>query len=62
MRVSQIPRTHSLEKHIEYWKRLCDNLDHVEKDFNSGKTRKEVLARFKKPRNSQLIETLASET
>jgi hypothetical protein len=36
-----------IEKHIAYWKSLCDNLDHMEKGFKVGKSNAEVLKGFK---------------
>lgn len=41
-------RTPIIEKHLEYWKTLCNNLDSIEGMFKSGKTKDEVLAEFKK--------------
>lgn len=41
-------RTPIIDKHIEYWKLLCNNLDYLEKRFKEGKTRAEVLDAFKK--------------
>ena len=41
-------RTPIVNKHIEYWKLLCDNLDHIEKGFKAGKSKEEVLTEFKK--------------
>lgn len=37
-----------IEKHLEYWKTLCENLDHAERLFREGKNRDEVLVEFKK--------------
>jgi len=37
-----------IAKHLEYWRLLCNNLDHIEKMFRDGKTREEVLADFRK--------------
>lgn len=41
-----------IEKHIAYWKSLCDNLDHIEKGFKSGKSRADVLKEFKQRINA----------
>jgi hypothetical protein len=41
-----------IEKHIAYWKSLCDNLDRIEKGFKSGKTSADVLKEFKQPRST----------
>ena len=41
-------RTPIIEKHLEYWKTLCNNLDRAEKMFRDGKKRDEVLGEFKK--------------
>jgi hypothetical protein len=41
-------RTPIIEKHLEYWKTLCNNLDQAEKMFKDGKKRAEVLVEFKK--------------
>jgi hypothetical protein len=46
-----------VEKHVEYWKLLCDNLDYIENAFKVGKTRKEALAEFKKPQASRTTQT-----
>jgi len=37
-----------IEKHLAYWKNLCNNLDQAEKMFKDGKKRDEVLVEFKK--------------
>jgi hypothetical protein len=37
-----------IDKHIEYWKLLCVNLNHIENGFKAGKSRADVLAEFKK--------------
>lgn len=39
-----------IDKHLEYWKTLCNNLDEIEKMFKTGKSREEVLTEFKKRR------------
>jgi hypothetical protein len=36
-----------IDKHIEYWKILCNNLDDFEKGFKAGKTPNQVLMEFK---------------
>jgi hypothetical protein len=36
-----------IDKRLEYWKNLCNNLDHIEKMFKEGKNKEEVLTRFK---------------
>jgi hypothetical protein len=41
-------RTPIIEKHLEYWKSLCKNLDRAEMMFKDGKKREEVLVEFKK--------------
>jgi hypothetical protein len=38
----------TVSKHIDYWKRLCDSLDRIEKGFKAGGSRSEVLKEFKK--------------
>lgn len=43
-------RTPIVEKHIEYWKLLCDNLDQIEKGFKAGKSKDEVLTEFERLR------------
>jgi hypothetical protein len=37
-----------IEKHLGYWKTLCNNLDQIEKLFKDGKKKEEVLVEFKK--------------
>lgn len=37
-----------IDKHLEYWKTLCNNLDHIEIMFRAGQSREGVLAEFKK--------------
>jgi hypothetical protein len=37
-----------IAKHLEYWKSLCNNLDHAERLFREGEKRDEVLVEFKK--------------
>lgn len=37
-----------IDKHLEYWKTLCNNLDQAEGMFRDGKTREEVLVEFRK--------------
>jgi hypothetical protein len=39
-----------VKKHVEYWKVLCDNLDHIEKGFKAGKSKEEVMTDFKAQR------------
>jgi len=41
-----------IEKHVAYWKLLCDSLDHVEKGFKAGKSSAEVLSEFKQFRKT----------
>ncbi len=41
-------RTPIIDKHLEYWKTLCNNLNHIEQMFKAGKSREEVLTEFKK--------------
>lgn len=36
-----------IDRHIEYWKTLCSNLDQIETAFKEGKKKDEVLAAFK---------------
>jgi hypothetical protein len=36
-----------IDKHIQYWKTLCNNLDQIETAFKEGKKKEEVLAAFK---------------
>jgi hypothetical protein len=36
-----------IDKHIAYWKTLCNNLDHIEKGFKAGKSSAQVLTEFK---------------
>lgn len=36
-----------IDKHLEYWKTLCNNLNHVESMFKAGQSREDVLAEFK---------------
>jgi len=36
-----------IDKHIAYWKQLAVNLDFIAREFREGKTRAQVLARFK---------------
>jgi hypothetical protein len=40
-----------IDKHLAYWKKLCDNLDEIERMFKLGKSRAEVLIEFKKLHN-----------
>ncbi|MGB8493666.1 MAG: hypothetical protein WCE53_04630 [Candidatus Acidiferrum sp.] len=43
-----------IDKHLEYWKTLCNNLNHIENMFKAGQSREDVLAEFKKlHQNSQ---------
>jgi hypothetical protein len=37
-----------IEKHIEYWKSLCNNLNTIEQLFRAGKSKADVLIAFKK--------------
>jgi hypothetical protein len=37
-----------IEKHLEYWRTLCNDLDQIEKMFKGGQVREVVLAEFKK--------------
>jgi hypothetical protein len=46
-----------IEKHIAYWKLLCDNLDRIEKGFKEGKSREKVLTEFKQPRSTARTES-----
>jgi hypothetical protein len=39
-----------IDKHINYWKQLCVNLNFIEKKFKEGKTNTQVLAEFKQLR------------
>jgi hypothetical protein len=41
-----------IEKHIAYWKLLCESLDHIEKGFKAGKSSAEVLSEFKQLRKT----------
>lgn len=41
-------RTPIIEKHLEYWKTLCNNLDQAERMFRDGKKREEVIVEFRK--------------
>ena len=37
-----------IDKHLEYWKTLCNNLNHLENMFKAGQCREDVLTEFKK--------------
>jgi len=36
-----------IDKHLAYWKTLCNHLDQIEKAFKTGRNKQEVLAEFK---------------
>lgn len=37
-----------IDKHLEYWKGLCNNLNHIENMFKAGHSSNDVLTEFKK--------------
>lgn len=37
-----------IDKHLEYWKTLCNNLNHMENMFKAGQSSEDVLTEFKK--------------
>jgi hypothetical protein len=41
-----------IEKHLNYWKQLCVNLDFVAKGFAAGKSKPQVLTEFKQLRKA----------
>ncbi len=38
-----------IDKHLAYWKILCNNLNDIEKMFKEGKSKEQVLKEFKGP-------------
>lgn len=37
-----------INKHLEYWKTLCDSLNHIENLFKAGRSREDALTEFRK--------------
>jgi hypothetical protein len=37
-----------IDKHVEYWRSLCNDLDYIENLFKAGHSEEQVLTRFKK--------------